>query len=293
MTERYLAVRETRLFLDLRGDPTSPPLLYLHGGPGTSCHGFMLWQGDLLARSLFVVGMDQRGVLRSAPLTGELTEEMLVDDCEGVREALGIERWAVLGHSFGGRIALRYATRYPERVGAVIFENPAWDFDDTERLRLPAAAAIFDELGDGESAARCRALAARPERIAGWQESLELYGKLVDHGRYDDLFLHQRANRPRYVEGDTESFPEGLRERTAEHSRRLLDGCWENLLGLLPKLTGPAALIKGRHDLVTGPRQLEAFPGPVHEFAESGHFVQLEEPDTYAELIRELVRQAV
>jgi proline iminopeptidase len=210
-----------------------------------------------------------------------------------VREALGIERWAVLGHSFGGRIALRYATRYPERVSAVIFENPAWDLDDTERLRLPAAAAIFDELGDGESAARCRALAVQPERMASWQESFELYGKLVDHGRYDDLFLHRQANRARYVAGGTESFPVELRERTAEHSRLALDGCWENLLWLLPKLTGPATLIKGRYDLVTGPRQIEAFTNPVHVFAESGHFVQLEEPAAYAELVRELVRQAV
>jgi proline iminopeptidase len=290
MAEKYLAVRGTRLFVDLRGDEANPPLLYLHGGPGTSCYGFMLWQGDLLARSLFVVGMDQRGVLRSDPLTGDLTEEMLVDDCEGVREALGIERWTVLGHSYGGRIALRYATRYPERVSAVIFENPAWDFDDTERLRLPAAAVIFDELGDGESAARCRALATRPERINSWQESFALYGKLVDRGRYDDLFLHQPANRARYAEGDTESFPAELRERTAAHSQQALDRGWENLLGLLPMLSGPATVIKGRYDLVMGPRQLEAFAGPVNIFENSGHFVQLEEPEAYAELVRELVR---
>jgi hypothetical protein len=47
----------------------------------------MTWQGDRLARRLFVVALDQRGVLRSDPLAaGEvLTEQVLVDDCEAVR----------------------------------------------------------------------------------------------------------------------------------------------------------------------------------------------------------------
>jgi proline iminopeptidase len=50
MSERHVEVRGKRLFLDVRGDPTAPALLYLHGGPGTNCYGFMQWQGDLLSR---------------------------------------------------------------------------------------------------------------------------------------------------------------------------------------------------------------------------------------------------
>ena len=84
------------------------------------------------------------------------------------------------------------------------------------------------------------------------------------------------------------------RRRTAMLADRLatqaLDRGWENLLGLLPMLSGPATVIKGRYDLVMGPRQLEAFAGPVNIFENSGHFVQLEEPEAYAELVRDLVR---
>jgi proline iminopeptidase len=292
MPERHVTVDGTRLFVDLRGDPAGPPVLYLHGGPGASCHGFMVWQGELLSRSCFVVGLDQRGVLRSDPLAdGErITEQTLVDDCEAVREALGIPQWTVLGHSFGGRIALRYARQHPERVVAVLFENPSWDFDDTERLRLPAAAAIFDEVHDVEKARRCRELAAQRQRFTGWRETVELIGELDE--RYDDLYFHQPWAKKRWCDGDTTSFPEALQSRAQRHSELMMDSSVEPMLNLLSGLTVPATLIKGRYDLVTGPAQLEAFRphGEVHYFAESGHFVQLEEAEAYADLVTTRVR---
>ena len=56
------------LYADIRGDAGAPPLLFLHGGPGQGCHDFMALQGDLLAASVRLIGLDQRGVDRSAPL---------------------------------------------------------------------------------------------------------------------------------------------------------------------------------------------------------------------------------
>ncbi len=292
MPERYVKVGSARLFLDLRGDPADAPVLYLHGGPGMSCYQFMAWQGEPLSRSCYLIGLDQRGVLRSDPLgDGErVTEQTLVDDCEAVREALGIPQWTVLGHSFGGRVALRYARRYPDRVAAVIFENPCWDFDDTERQRLPAAAAIFDELGDRDRADRCRALAARPVRFTDWRETVELIGELGE--RYDDLYIHQTWARDGYHTASTDSFPEELRSRADQHAEQMMPGCVAPMLDLLSGLTMPATLITGHYDLVTGPAQVEAFRphGEVHVFAESGHFVQLEEAEAYADLVTTLAR---
>lgn len=288
MPQRHVAVNGTRLFLDVRGTTTDPPLLYLHGGPGMSCHHFMTWQGDRLARRLFVIGMDQRGVLRSDPLRpGEtFTEDTLVDDCEAVRAELGIPRWTVLGHSFGGRVALRYAARYPERVAAVVFECPGWDFGETERLRLPAAAAIFDELGDHESARQCRELVAEPSDDL--LDSFQLVARLVKHDRYDDLYFHRPEARARWRAA--EEFPDELQARSAAHSAQAIAGLRAPVLPLLAHVTMPAALIVGGHDLITGPAQVAAFErlvphGEVLRFPEAGHFVQLEEPEPYAEAV--------
>jgi proline iminopeptidase len=219
-----------------------------------------------------------------------LTEDVLVDDCEAVRAALGIPQWTVLGHSFGGRVALRYARRHPNRVAAVIFENPCWDFDETESLRLPAAAAIYDELGDPARATRCRALAARPERFTGWRETVELIGRLQLHDRYDDLYFASPLARERWHEIEAAPFPDAQRTRARAHVEQALDGGLEPLLDLLSGLTVPADLIVGRHDLVCGPRQIDAFrsgvlDGRVHEFLQAAHFVVLEEPERFADLV--------
>ena len=149
------------LYTDIRGDAAAPALLFLHGGPGQGCHDFMAIQGDLLGRSLRLIGIDQRGVDRSAPMpvTGEgeaggsrLTVADLIEDCEAVRQALGIERWAVAGQSFGGRLALRYAAAHPGHISAVIFENPVWDMAASARAALLPIAAMLAERGDTEAA---------------------------------------------------------------------------------------------------------------------------------------------
>lgn len=280
----------TRLFLDLRGVDSGPPLLYLHGGPGMSCYEFMAWQGERLSRRLFLVGLDQRGVLRSDPL-GEgaaLTEDVLVDDCEAVRQTLGIPQWTVLGHSFGGRLALRYACRYPDRVAAVIFESPGWDLAETERHRLPAAAAIFDELGDHDSARRCRELATTPSEDV-W-ESFGLVGRLDEHGRYDDLYFHQPEARKRWAEIQDRPFPDELLSRARAHQEQAINCMREPVTPLLASVTMPATLIVGGHDLVTGSGQVAAFErlvphGRVLRFPNASHFVQLEEPEAYADAV--------
>src|SRR6266487_4818938 len=56
------------LYADIRGDAGAPALLFLHGGPGQGCYEFMAIQGGLLGRSVRLIGIDQRGVDRSAPL---------------------------------------------------------------------------------------------------------------------------------------------------------------------------------------------------------------------------------
>lgn len=275
------------LFLDVRGDTGAPPLLYLHGGPGMGCREFMTWQGDRLAERLRVFGLDQRGVLRSDPLgvDARLDEDDLVDDCERLRDWLGIGRWAVLGHSFGGRVALRYAVRHPEAVSAVLFENPGWDMREADRARLLAAADIYQELGDAVTALRCRDTAAGP--LDDRWESTELMRGLVERGRYFDLYAHQPDARDilNGLDGDRPPGGDG-------HRRLLLEATdlMESMMPVLARLSVPALLIRGAYDLATGPAQQAAFrelvPGGLAElFERSGHFVQLEEPDRYARLV--------
>lgn len=147
-------------------------------------------QGDRLARRLRIIGVDQRGTLRSDPLPAKpaLTAELLVADFEAIREQLEIASWAIFGHSDGGGYALQYVTGHPEAVQAAIFDCPCWDADLTDRNRLPQVARRLDALGQRADADRCRELAAKPGRLTAADETYVAAQALGPH--YMELFFH-------------------------------------------------------------------------------------------------------
>lgn len=97
---------------------SGPPVVCLHGGPG-------LWDylaplAALLDDTFSVVRFDQRGCGRSTG-DGPFTIGQAVDDLDQLRAALGFDRWAVAGHSWGAELAIRYAARHPDRTAAVAY----------------------------------------------------------------------------------------------------------------------------------------------------------------------------
>ena len=107
--------------------PNAETILYLHGGPGDNCENFN-YAAYLLSKNFNIVMLDQRGVLRSDRVEENepLSVQMLVDDCEYIREQLNIEQWILIGHSYGGFLALLYAYQFSKSIKAVIYENPNW-----------------------------------------------------------------------------------------------------------------------------------------------------------------------
>ena len=83
-----------------------PPLMVLHGGPG-STHGYFLPYLLPLAKDHRLVFMDERGSGRSERLADfkGYTLNVMACDADAVRRALGLKKVDVLGHSFGGILA--------------------------------------------------------------------------------------------------------------------------------------------------------------------------------------------
>lgn len=107
------------------GSPVGYPVVYVHGGPGSG--------STPRARDNFDPGQhravifDQRAAGRSTPHASEPDVDWAsidmnhhVADLERLRQHLGIDRWAVLGYSWGSVLALTYAERHPERVLGVV-----------------------------------------------------------------------------------------------------------------------------------------------------------------------------
>lgn len=139
-------VRGKALYVEDLGPRNAPVLVYVHGGPGAGSYDFALTQRQRLARRLRLIIFDQRGAMRSEAVAEDeaFTLQDLVDDLEALRAELGIRRWSVIAHSFGGLVATRYALQYPARVNKLIFENPTFDIAASDRSMLEMLARGYD-----------------------------------------------------------------------------------------------------------------------------------------------------
>src|SRR2546423_991402 len=126
------------VYWDTSGNPSGKPALVLHGGPGSgsSPTARRYFDPDIYRIVLF----DQRGCGRSTPHASEPgidlatnTTAHLIADIERLRRHLHIERWMVLGGSWGSTLALTYAERHRERVTALVLNSvattTAWEID--------------------------------------------------------------------------------------------------------------------------------------------------------------------
>lgn len=101
---------------------TGEPLLIINGGPGMSSNGFENLAKDL-AKDRQTILYDQRGtgLSKMAKIdAASMTMDLLVEDLESLRKHLKLEKWTILGHSFGGMLAYAYAAKHPDRVKAMI-----------------------------------------------------------------------------------------------------------------------------------------------------------------------------
>jgi proline iminopeptidase len=108
------------LYVETIGRSDGTPAVHLHGGPGAGSQPFHRQLFDPSRH--FAVLFDQRGAGRSTP-QGSLhanTTAHLVADMELIRETLGIDRWLVVGGSWGATLALAYAEAHPERVSGIV-----------------------------------------------------------------------------------------------------------------------------------------------------------------------------
>ena len=111
------------VYWEVCGNPLGAPALFVHGGPGAGCsRADRRWFDPAHYR---IVLFDQRGAGRSRPL-GCLranTTHHLVCDIEALRTHLGIDRWLVLGGSWGATLALAYGQSHPQRVPALVLRG--------------------------------------------------------------------------------------------------------------------------------------------------------------------------
>ncbi|MEL6651810.1 MAG: alpha/beta fold hydrolase [Bacteroidota bacterium] len=115
-------VFDTELYYKKIGKGT--PIVVLHGGPGLS-HDYFLPHLETLGGQYQLIFYDQRYAGKSS-LEGDtlgLDMDQLVEDLEFLRDQFGLEKMNLMGHSWGGLLAMWYAKKYPEKLNSLIFVN--------------------------------------------------------------------------------------------------------------------------------------------------------------------------
>ena len=150
-------IQKTHIFYTSSG--TGVPCLVMHGGLGLD-HTYLRGL-DMLGDVLHLVYYDHRHNGRSGrPPIESVTHAQLADDAESLRQHLGLGKVAVLGHSYGGFIALEYALRYPDSVSHLILVDTAPVFDYGEEI-------MNNAIAKGATPAMIERPASAPSRSRG------------------------------------------------------------------------------------------------------------------------------
>ncbi len=122
----YLPVGDgNEIYWEISGNPKGKPALYLHGGPGGGISSGYRRHFD--PEIFLIVSFEQRGCGRSRPRVTDSeinlmtnTTQALISDIEKLRIHLKVDKWLLLGISWGTTLALAYAQAYPERVCSIV-----------------------------------------------------------------------------------------------------------------------------------------------------------------------------
>lgn len=277
------------LFFDVAGSSLAvdggsmrerPTLLLLHGGPGFD-HTIYRPRFDELADVAQVVYLDLRANGRSeAGPRDRWTLAQWGDDVRSFCDVLGIEQPIVYGGSWGGTVAISYATRHPEHPSDLILVST----EAKAYTHLDERVALFTRLGGPEvgELARRRFLEddTGPETLEAWlRQAVPVY----THAPMKPEVVQRAIIRPEVTAAFTQSGGEGQRF---------------DMLAGLARITSPTLVIGGEDDpMVPIGCQVdivEALPDGIARFVSvpgAGHGVVPDAPDTVFDLVREVIER--
>ena len=254
------------------------PLLLINGGPGYSSHHFVNI-GKQISDSTRrrVILFDQRGTGKSELETIDSTTvnmELMVKDIEAIRKHLDIEHWDVMGHSFGGILAMFYAADHGDRISKLI---------------LSASGGIDASfVGYVTPNVRMRLSDHNREKLDHWSDPDNITDPVEALNKRTEAFAEATVY-------DKSHMPDIVKALTAPGAYKdQINGLvWTDLLGnnynLEPELQNfdkPALIIQGRQDYVgdaTAFRIHMALPNSELFFINrSGHYMWVDRPEVYS-----------
>ena len=280
---RYVTVGDTRLHIIERGQ--GYPLIVLHGGPGLD-HTMFADYLDPLAGDYRLILVDQRSQGRSDRSDPETwTLAQMARDVVDLAQSLGLDRYAVLGHSYGALVTLQNAVDHPGAAAQSIVSS---GFPSARYLEWV-----------GENLEKFKPVELRQQVADSWErettvETAEQVAELLD----DQLPFH---------------FADPLDPRIAEYAAKtagavnsaevLRHFAVQEYGGIevedqLDRVSQPTLVLAGRHDRVCSVPAAEAIADGIPDaklivFENSGHMTFVEENEAYVAAVGQFLQESV
>jgi proline iminopeptidase len=245
------------------------PFLVMHGGLGFD-HTYLHPWLDPLGDTLQLVYYDHRGNGRSGrPSKETMTHAQFAADADALTAHLGFNKVAVMGHSYGGFIALEFALRYPDRVSHLILLDTAPAFTYHEEIMANAL----------RKGATEEMMTILPTDFASDEEMRQnlpniwpLYFKTFDVDIAQRLVKNSIITASGgAVEGELEAY---------------------NMVPRLGEIQAPTLILVGHDDFICPPSQAHILhEGISHSelviFENSGHLPYVEESEAFFKTVKE------
>ncbi len=259
------------------------PCLFLHGGPGYWSKSFQHFAGELLEENLQMVYLDQRGCGRSehSP-TQDYSLNRMMDDIEELRIFLGIEQWFILGHSFGGILAVNYSSRYPERTVGLILSNVTLNMVHSFRHQIQIAS---DKLRIEE-----RKIPDNHIKLL-IDTYYSILSQLLEEGEYYKFQYMDLENKNK-----VDLIDQGVNnDPNFQQYVFSSEDYFQDFTTLTINIHKPVLVIAGKNDHAVGPKhhQLFNFPNSIVNVLNSGHHPYIENGLEFKDAVLHFVTEKV
>lgn len=278
-----IQIGESKLFFDIEGAKLRPEgpimrevptVILLHGGPGFDHSSFKPALSPL-ADVAQIVYLDQRGAGRSDRSTPDYwTLDQWAGDVKAFCDALEIQRPVVMGLSFGGFVAMAYATRHPDHPSKLILSSTA------ARQCLDRSLAGFERLGGSRARQVAEAFWSRP----------------TDESRAEYLRVCVPLYNRRKVLNDPDVWHRMVVNRELSYHFIKGENRTYNLLPDLGRIRCPTLILAGEDDPICPLQDSEDIAGAIpaqfvrfERFPNAGHGVHRDDPERALQIIRDFI----
>ncbi|MBI3162146.1 MAG: alpha/beta fold hydrolase [Chloroflexi bacterium] len=280
--EEIISVNGIELFVVSEGEGT--PIVLLHGGPGLG-HSYLHPLIEALAGSFRVITYDQRGSGRSSDLSEDaITVAGHLDDLEGLRRVLGLERLNLVAHSFGVYFALLYAAQHPDSTASLVLANAGPPFvpEMIEMLERE-----FAQRRTAQDSARMAQIRASDGFKARQPNAVEEYMRITYMP-----FFRDRATASQLSLNFTET--------TAHHVLEAEEAMIPQVFEMRPKerladITCPTLVVHAEHDAIpqvfSELLAMQIAHAELVILQETGHFAFFESPQSFIDAVAPFLRE--